>query len=652
MRYMKRLFPILLILLWVSCTQEQRDLRSALSVAGPNRGELEKVLDHYESEPEKLRAARYLISYMPYHSSYCGALDEFRAISDSLIPRMRSAELYNKYMSEIADSLRRKIKIRSDIWAISADYLISNIDEAFTLWKDGRWAKHLNFDEFCEYILPYKVEERQPLEEWRDIYRGLYCGDEETVDDAIDEYRAEPNIALQNIRDKAIGNVLAYSDSLETTDLFDLRVIKDIPYGDCVSLCDLGLLLYRSKGIPVAMDYVPGWADRAGAHSWMSVYTRRCKNIPVHAFSTGNPEDEIQCRRIAKVHRRTYKPNEELLRRTRKGYPIPPSLNDIFFKDVTSEYLKCDDVTVSVTNKVAGGNVYAAIFNNQQWVPIAYGKRKSFGKAYFEKLGRNALYLPVVIKRDGRQIPIGNPFYLHTNGEVEAVHGPDGEQTFDLTLSRKYPVYWLMAYAYNKTRGGYIQGSNTRDFCAAETVAAIPEDMEWAGHLPVTTLNAYRYFRFCPPAGKQCDLAELKFYNGDDQFIPRDIILPEVKYDMVVDGVPVRPSNIIDDDALTWFETDGSKELWIGVDMGEAAKVSGIYYSMRSDGNNFYPGYEYALKCWDGTEWQVLETFVATKEMKHTFKDVPQGSMLLVTCNTTGTQSRPFVERGGKIVWY
>lgn len=58
------------------------------------------------------------------------------------------------------------------------------------------------------------------------------------------------------------------------------------------------------------------------------------------------------------------------------------------------------------------------------------------------------------------------------------------------------------------------------------------------------------------------------------------------------------------------------------------------------------------LRRWDGGEWQVLETFVASKEMEHTFKDVPSGSLFLVTCNTTGTQSRPFVVQDGKIKWY
>ena len=50
---------------------------------------------------------------------------------------------------------------------MTADYLIWSIDEAFRTWKQGKWARHLSFDEFCEFLLPYKVVETQLLDDWR-----------------------------------------------------------------------------------------------------------------------------------------------------------------------------------------------------------------------------------------------------------------------------------------------------------------------------------------------------------------------------------------------------------------------------------------------------------------------------------------------------
>lgn len=651
---MKRFFLLSwFVLTLLSCSSDEYELRRALRSAGKNRTELDKVLEHFstEGDEQKLKAAELLIRQMGWHQSYTGDFHHYQEMMDSLIPQMGSAEKYNHFMSEVSDSLKNSFVLRKDIRTITANFLISNIDESFTLWREGRWATHLSFEDFCDYLLPYKIEERQPLENWRDEYKNLFVGNEIIVDDAIDEYRGEPDIALQNIRGAAKGHVLAYSDSLKTTNLFDLRLLKDIPYGDCVSLCDLGLLLYRSKGIPVAMDFVPGWADRAGSHAWLSIYTRRGINHAVHAFSNGNPIDEVQCRRFGKVYRRTFCPNPELIRRIRMGYPIPAPLNDVFFKDVTEEYVRCETAKVKINRSVLGQNVYAAVFNNQRWIPIAYGSRKGLGKALFEKLARNALYLPVVVKRNGEQVPLGNPFYIHANGMIETISPtPLKERQREVSLRRKYPVYWQLATVYNHTRGGVIQGCNSPDFQGAETLVEIPITITWSGYIQITQSQPFRYYRFCASDGTVCDLAEIKLYENDIFVRPDSLIIPSV-----ISGDKEKASSlgsVIDNDALTWYTIDDNNGIWVGLDYGEPKQMTGVYYSVRSDGNDFYPGYEYVLRQWDGSMWKILDTFDGTKEIQHTFYDLEEGFLYLITCNSTGTQSRPFLVRErGAICW-
>lgn len=632
-------------LLGTSC-RDQQDIHQTFRIAGKNRAELIKVLDYYEMKgnEEELFAADYLIRSLSWHSSYCGDINHYREMMDTLIPLMTSAKRYNQYMGIITDSLKNHFVLMNDAEVVSSDFLINNIDEAFNLWKTGRWARHLSIEEFCEYLLPYKVAEHQPLEEWRNEYNGLFRGSEETVDKAIDEYRGEPHIALQNIRGAAIGHVLSYSDSLETTSLYDIRLLKDLPYGDCVSLCDLGLLLYRSKGIPVAMDFVPGWADRAGSHAWLSVYTRRGISRPVHAFSNGDPVDEVQCRRFAKVYRRTYKPNEELAHRIKRGYPVPARLSNICFEDVTEEYVKCEDVVLNANRRAIGRNVYAAVFDNRQWLPVAYGHRTVFGKLTFEKLARNALYLPVVIQKSGAQIPVGPPFFIHTDGAVESIPtNQNGGKCNAITISRKYPVYWLLAAVYERTRGGQIQGSNRVDFQDAVTIVEFSDTNSWSGHIPVNTKSPYRYYRFRASKGKSCDIAELKFYEGNTCLKPETALLAP--------GLDGNPNVVFDDNALTWISTDDSQESWVGMDYGSPVKITSFYYAVRSDGNDFYPGYEYALLSWNGTAWEKLESFLGTREVYHSFIDLPEGPLYMVTCQTTGTQSRPFLTKDGTVHW-
>lgn len=63
------LFGILVILLQTACQSKiDKQLDMPLSLAGDNRKEMEKILDHYKNDPEKLAAARFLIMNMPGHS--------------------------------------------------------------------------------------------------------------------------------------------------------------------------------------------------------------------------------------------------------------------------------------------------------------------------------------------------------------------------------------------------------------------------------------------------------------------------------------------------------------------------------------------------------------------------------------------------------
>jgi len=60
---------IIVIYLLTACQNHmthvsQRDMKSTLALAGSNRDELERVLEHYQDDPQKLAAARYLIADM------------------------------------------------------------------------------------------------------------------------------------------------------------------------------------------------------------------------------------------------------------------------------------------------------------------------------------------------------------------------------------------------------------------------------------------------------------------------------------------------------------------------------------------------------------------------------------------------------------
>lgn len=67
------LFATIAFVAFSGCSKDDLYLHYALKAAGNNKKELKAVLNHYrtvDNDPEKLAAAKFLISNMPGHYSY------------------------------------------------------------------------------------------------------------------------------------------------------------------------------------------------------------------------------------------------------------------------------------------------------------------------------------------------------------------------------------------------------------------------------------------------------------------------------------------------------------------------------------------------------------------------------------------------------
>ena len=81
---MRLIFYLLLVIFLYSCREATSRLEQTLQLAGDNKLELQKVLDHYASDSLKLKAAIFLIENMPGHYSLDGPyLRQLQRIIDS-----------------------------------------------------------------------------------------------------------------------------------------------------------------------------------------------------------------------------------------------------------------------------------------------------------------------------------------------------------------------------------------------------------------------------------------------------------------------------------------------------------------------------------------------------------------------------------------
>ena len=215
----------------ISCTPSK--LEQALQLAGDNRTELERVLDHYsrnKTDSLKYRAARFLIENMPQHYTFVG--EEMKLYYEAIAPLIKVANAHTldsiKSCLKPAGStfLSNKPTKAADITHIKADYLINHIDQIFKT-RDYPWNKNISFQEFCEYVLPYRID-HEPIEDWLKVYMPI---NKKLADSLYSESQNYTEFISKFVdfytKNSPYINTFSFPIELHPTSLLNIR------YGDC-----------------------------------------------------------------------------------------------------------------------------------------------------------------------------------------------------------------------------------------------------------------------------------------------------------------------------------------------------------------------------------------------------------------------------------
>ncbi|MBQ3190743.1 MAG: transglutaminase domain-containing protein, partial [Bacteroides sp] len=156
-----KIFRLIIISCLFLCTgcDGPDSLEVALSHAGNNRMEFEKVFSHYEDDSLKLCAAQFLIENMPYHFSVMETMvsPEGKEYYPDITQFDGKESVKRHCDSLFAIGYRVRKQHVFDIRTLTADYLIDQIDLAFEAWGKP-WTREVSFDDFCRYVLPYRAE--------------------------------------------------------------------------------------------------------------------------------------------------------------------------------------------------------------------------------------------------------------------------------------------------------------------------------------------------------------------------------------------------------------------------------------------------------------------------------------------------------------
>lgn len=421
------IFLILGAIFILSCKDTPKELpnnvEAVLEQADDNASSLRKVIDHFSTDEDSLKreAAIYLIGNLGDKHAYTDF--ELQDSTGNTIP-------FNVLDYPDYDSLRNawdiledrhgelhfeRIAYVKDYDTISSDYLINNIDLAFRAWREKPWAHHLEFKDFCAYVLPHRST-NEPLSEWRSYF--------------IEEYDWLQD-SMQNPTDPAEAAALINED-LKSWFSFDprfyehpadqgLQSLIEGKMGRCEDMTNLAIYAMRANGIAVTSDYTPYWANTGNNHAWNALINKD-GGVTIFMGAEANPGEYSLSNRYAKVYRKTYARQEHSLTEA-SGLPadsLPGYINRSFYKDVTAEYGDAYNVRIRLYENPENHKVaYICVFNTGKWRPVDWAEIDG-AHAKFDDMAGNVMYLPAYWEND-KVVPAAAPFVLDNSGAVHMI---------------------------------------------------------------------------------------------------------------------------------------------------------------------------------------------------------------------------------------
>ena len=594
---------LLFIIVMCSCASNKYERKAweTLENSDANKVELTNFLKYYKAagDNEKYEAACYLVSNM---------LGKHTTDQDLIY----------------------------DIKVIKADSLVWSLERSFALREESKFLKDYSFDQFIEYILPYRIAD-EPLEfYWKEDCRKRYIPNSDT-----DIIAAAKSINEQVKLELSPDN---YGDLPKSYSFLTYN-----GYGKCNDRSTLLVMALRANGIPAAYEFVPYWGSSNNGHSFVSVILPDGKIYPLQNTNKITNDSYIS-RKTPKIYRRMYK--LQLREEAIVDLPELFKYNDI--ADVTELHgIGSRDVQISrnLTDKTSV--YYLSVFSPAGWIPLAASSSTNFSyvgtgtNTMQDKtkealdLGDGIVYLPIQWTNDDI-IPVGAPLIVSDHSVVAI--STDSSQSERVVLKRKYPLNLRIVDFAKLMVMGIFEGANKADFSDAEnlyTITDIPKSKMQV--IEISTEKSFRYVRYIRPKGT-FSIAEFSLYHSNGEPLP---FLP-----IACEAIREDPTmvNVFDRNPLTYYQVAGGVDMWVGADLGKPVKISKIGFAPRNDDNAVVSTDTYELFYWqDG--WISLGKKQPDGDSV-VYDNVPIKALLWLRELTKGREERPFTYENGKQIWW
>ncbi|MCD8262180.1 MAG: hypothetical protein LUD15_12515 [Bacteroides sp.] len=706
---MIKLHYLAILFIWVACTPYSEEVKHTLEAARNNRAEMEEVLAYFKDQGRTpYRAACFIVANMPYHKSrttievdvsYKAFFTGTDSLYSELFKGMELADIQPLQLWEY-DSLRLELAAGfnglsspkpafTDEWdmtTVSAAFLITTIEQALTVWKESPYLKDMPFDEFKEFVSPYRVTNEALMLD-KSTIRSLY-------EERILKENSPPSITDPLERFKVYVDkcrlINKHTHPKEHAGIYDLFLPKFKM--DCYNMTNWSCNILRACGIPVVYEFTPQWRKRTQRHFWCVSPDSTGIWQPYTAPDNNIREDwESDIKYAGKVYRKTFGAQRNTPWFMAAVHEAIPSLFDTpLLADQTWYYHQTVTLRLPFTERVENQVVYLCMDLQGELNPVSWGRVDSRKEQMiFEQVPLNTLFFPACYDED-RLIPVGEPFMIQADGTVPEIplslsgNKPgkvyditvkDGvlyrtgklsaplRKLFYLTLScdttrtlsmhteRKYPEKRRLRDLQERLRGVLLLGSNEKleNFDTLCVLGHTP--YPFLQQLSVEKPGKYRYYLFTTHDRGPVNIAHLKFLgarSGDHRCVtptPLPIFSREEEKLQQDEGLcrilgtPLRTGSksevAFDGDYLTFA---GSSR--IGMDFGSPATITYWRFVPRTANNGIVRQNRYVLMYYD-QGWKEAGVKYASANFLD-WEDVPQATLFRLRNLTEGKEELPF----------
>jgi len=435
---MKKYISIVFLIAFLGCGPREfeppEEVSAIFELAGDNRSELEAVIQHFKDEGNVIKeeAAYFLIGNMKDHGySIYKLVDSAGTLVDFNVLDYKDYEdLLNGWDNIEANSGMIHFELDTmimDYASIQAEYLIRNINQAFYAWEENPWAQHLTFDQFCEYVLPYRSS-NEPMEDWRTYFIEELAWVKDSLTDPTDPVEAAC-IVNDYIKSWFRFDPRYYEHPTDQ----GLKEILNVKMGRCEDMTNLAIYAMRALAIPVMSDFTPYWANTGNNHAWNAILNKNDSTI-IFMGGEANPGEYSLGHKLAKVYRKTFAvQRRSLAEKVEEWEKAPPYLDKNSIRDITHDYVETSRVKIELNKGIPDSInfAYLCVFNSGKWKAIHY-TRFHGSKASFTKMGPGVAYLPAFYYEENI-VPAADAFILSDSGRVE-YKIPDGNKRIEMRL--------------------------------------------------------------------------------------------------------------------------------------------------------------------------------------------------------------------------